>query len=108
MLLLEDGPVLRLAPGIGHFELSPAAPYRLVESPSRFGRVTVALEPVQGKPGWRLEFRRGAGPAPAGVQLPAKLGPRMRFAELTGAKFRQEGSVILVDPETNSWSAMWS
>ncbi|MEK7406127.1 MAG: hypothetical protein AAB225_13555 [Acidobacteriota bacterium] len=107
LLALEDGAALRLLAGLGEFELAPAAPYTLAESPTRFGRVSLALEPLGPKAGWRLQFQRAAGPAPASVQLPASLAPRLRFAAVSGAQFKQEGPLILIDPAARAWSAVW-
>ena len=46
MLALEDGPALRVLPGIGDFELASAEPYRVDRTPTRFGRLSVSLEPA--------------------------------------------------------------
>ena len=107
MLALEAGPELRLLAGIGDFELLAGKPYGLVESPTRFGRVSLNLEPLDQRPGWRLEFERGTGPVPGSVQLPATLGSRLRFSEVTGAKITRHGESILVDPLAHSWVAAW-
>ena len=108
MLALEDGAALRLLPGIGGFELAAGAPCRLRESPTRFGRVSLELEPLEGRRGWRLRFARATGPAPAAVQLPATLGSGLRFSDLSGAEFRREENSILVAPDVPSWSATWT
>jgi len=107
MLALEDGAALRLLPGIRGFELAAGKPCRLRESPTRFGRVSLELEPLEGRRGWRLEFERGTGPAPGSVQLPATLGVGVSLSDLSGATFRREGDAILVAPEAQSWSAEW-
>jgi glycogen debranching enzyme len=107
MLALEDGPALRLLAGIGDFELTAGEPYALAESPTRFGRITLDLEPLDRHQGWQLKFERGTGPAPATVQLSANLGSRLRFVEVTGASIRRQEDAILVDPEATSWAATW-
>jgi hypothetical protein len=107
MLALEDGPTLRLLAGMGDLELQPGEPYALVQSPTRFGRIGLKLEPLDRRKGWRLEFTLGAGPTPAAVQLPAALGTRLRFAELTGASTTSRNDVILVSPDARSWTATW-
>ncbi len=107
MLALEDGPALRLLGGIGDFELSGDQPLDLTGTPTRFGRVDANLEPLGGRRGWRLKFRRGVGPAPSRLELPERLGSRCRFARLTGAESRQEENAILVQPGASSWEAMW-
>jgi hypothetical protein len=105
MLALEDGGTLHLLPGIGGFELVARKPYHLTESPTRFGRISLELEPLVGGRGWGLKFERDPGPAPGRVQLPATLGPGCSLSDLSGADFRREGEAILVAPEARAWRA---
>ncbi len=107
MMVLEDGQDLRLLAGIGDADLSDQQPLKLAHSPTRFGRIGVNFEPLGRQRGWRLEFRRDAGPAPRSVQLPAMLGSRFRFAGITGAESRQEKNVVLVTPGAAAWQAVW-
>ena len=107
MLALEDGQTLRLLPGMSEGDLAGEQPITLAHSPTRFGRVGVDLEPLDGHKGWRLKFRRDSGPAPGRVQLPAMLGRRFRFSGITGAGAQQEKNVILVTPGATSWEAVW-
>jgi hypothetical protein len=107
MLALEDGPALRLLEGIGDFELASGEGYQIAESPTRFGRVSLTLEPLDRRQGWSLGFERSRGPHPGSVQLPATLGTRFHFAELRGANFTRQGSAIQVAPEATSWQAFW-
>ena len=107
LLALEDGASLRLLEGIGNFELSRNLPHQIAESPTRFGRVGLNLEPAGGRSGWRLEFTRGSGPAPNSVTLPPTLGSRFRLAEVKGASFQQVGGKVAIAPEATSWQAVW-
>jgi hypothetical protein len=107
MLALEDGPALRLVEGMGDFELAPRMPYQLAGSPTRFGRVSLNLEPLERNGGWRLKFAREKGPVPEIVQLPATLGTALRFADLQGAGFTRNESAIEVSPESRAWEARW-
>lgn len=107
MLALEDGTSLRLLEGIGDLELSHRMPHRIAESPTRFGRIAMNLEPGTAASGWRLSFNRGTGPRPAAVTLPATLGSNFQLADIKGANFRRAGGKILVDPEAVSWQAAW-
>jgi hypothetical protein len=107
MLALEDGRDLRLLAGIGDFELAGGKPVSWLQSPTRFGRIDVSLEPLDGHKGWRLQFKRGTGPAPANVQIPATLGSRWQFAKITGAEVRRQGSALLVTPTATAWEAEW-
>jgi hypothetical protein len=106
MLALEDGPALRLLSGIGDFELARGQPLSLAQSPTRFGRLDMALEPLDRHQGWHLKFQRGAGPQPANVQLPATLAG-FRFAEIQGAQARAEGTALLVTPGVAAWEAVF-
>jgi len=107
MLALEDGRDLRLLAGVGDFELASAEPMSVVQSPTRFGRIDLSLEPLDGHDGWRLKFQRGAGPAPANVHIPATLGSARRFDQITGAEARRQGDILLVNPSSAAWEVVW-
>jgi hypothetical protein len=107
LLALEDGQTLRLLAGVGDFELADGEPLSLVQSPTRFGRLDMSLEPLDRQQGWRLEFRRGSGPQPANVHLRGILSSRFRFAEIRGAQARWEGNTVSVTPGALAWDALW-
>ena len=107
LLALEDGDDLRLVDGIGEAELAAHDPLKLAESPTRFGRISMDLEPSNHDTGWRLKFQRASGPVPASIRVPAKLGSRFQFSQITGAQARREGNVILVTPTATSWEVVW-
>jgi hypothetical protein len=107
MLALEDGQELRLLEGVSEFELAHGIPHRISESPTRFGRVSLNLEPLSGTSGWRLSFERGTGPNPGTVSLPATLGLRFQLADVKGATFRRAGAMVNIQPESASWQAVW-
>ena len=88
MLALEDGASLRLLAGIGEPELAAGEPFAIAGSPTRFGRISLRLEPLGRQRGWRIEFEREPGPAPASVVLPRGVAP--------------------VDPASRKWSATWA
>jgi hypothetical protein len=88
MLALEDGRSLRLLAGIGAPELAAGEPFAIAGAPTRFGRISMRLEPLGGKRGWQLDFEREAGPAPASIVLPRGFTP--------------------VDPAARKWSATWT
>ena len=107
-LALEDGRTLRLLAGVGEPELDADAPCVLRASPTRFGRISLDLAPQAGGARWRLDFERKAGPSPASVRIPARLGARLRFDEVKGAPFTRRGDGIEVDPEAAAWTAWWT
>lgn len=105
MLAFEVGEELRLLAGIGEPELAVREPWSIEASPTRFGRVTMALEP-DGKRGWRLRFLRCDGPAPARVTLPARIGS-LSFATADGAEGRRAGDIIEITSASKQWTANW-
>jgi hypothetical protein len=107
MFVFEDGPVLSLLAGVGDYELKAEEPFQIGQTPTRFGRIGLNLEPLNPQVGWRLKFEGGAGPQPARVELPATLGSRLTSSSVTGAKSSREGNVILVDPAAKMWEAVW-
>ncbi|MCX6620515.1 MAG: hypothetical protein NTY38_05470, partial [Acidobacteria bacterium] len=107
MLAFEVDTELRLLAGIGDLELSPQSPYELVDSPTRFGRLNLSLEPGEHGRLWRLKFGRGSGPAPRLTEVPRRLGSKLVFKSVEGAAHRVEGGRILIDPASRSWSAVW-
>jgi hypothetical protein len=107
MLALEDGQALRLLAGVGESELADGEPLSIAQSPTRFGRIDMNIEPLDRHQGWRLKFQRGAGPTPSSVQLPLILASRFRFAEIHGAQARQEGNTVIVTSSAASWEALW-
>jgi len=107
MLVLEDGQSLRLLEGIGSPELDRLEPFKLIESPTRFGRVSVQLEPEGKGAGWTLRYSQTSGPLPERVVLPALLGARFKFSEVRGAQQKREGDSILVAPQAANWLATW-
>jgi hypothetical protein len=107
MLALEVDSELRLLQGLGDLELSACEPLAITASPTRFGRVSLSLEPKNGGRAWHLTFDRGRGPAPASVELPAALGDKLKFQSAQGAQYRTQGNRIQLSPEAASWSATY-
>jgi hypothetical protein len=106
MLALEDGGALRLIPGIGDFELATGDPYRVDQTPTRFGRLSVSLQP-SGARRWRVTVERGGGQEPDSVVLPAVLGSGLRLTDVKGAATKPDGARVLVDPTARSWTAVY-
>ncbi|HEY3443256.1 MAG TPA: hypothetical protein VGK29_21035 [Paludibaculum sp.] len=104
MLAMEDGQALRLLAGVGKADLAFGEPFRVRGTPTRFGVLDMELTPE--RRGWRLTYRRGRGPAPGALRLPAVLGGRL-VGTVQGAKARVSGEAIEVDPGTESFTATW-
>jgi len=107
MLALEDGTDLRLLAGIGDSELAGGQPYVIRNSPTRFGRVSLNLEPLPRRAGWRLEFRREPGPAPARLVIPATAGYRYHSAAVEGASHKAGTGSLEIDPASTAWAVTW-
>jgi hypothetical protein len=105
MLLLEDGGSLRFLEGVvpGKFERSQV--FRLQRTPTRFGRVTLELEP-HGKAGSVLHAAIEPALAPSAVEIPpAVMGAS--FDRVAGAKYRVRNRKVLIDPQARNWTAFW-
>ena len=107
MLALEDGTLLRLLAGITGEELAAGGAYKLTGTPTRFGRLNLALEPLDRRQGWRLSYERAHGPTPEGVTLPVSFDGRIRFDRVEGAKTRVEGEWVRVECGAARWTAFW-
>jgi hypothetical protein len=103
MFALEDGKSLRLLNGITAAELIPTAHYSLQNSPTRFGRISLELEPA-GAQGWRLRFDRASGLSPSSASLPANIGS-LQVKKVIGAGSKINGRVVEVDPFAKKWDA---
>ncbi len=103
MFALEDGKSLRLLNGITAAELTPAVPYMLRNSPTRFGRIDLEFEPA-GARGWRLRFERREGPSPSSISLPRGVG-QLRVQEVIGGGSKVIGEIVEVDPLARKWEA---
>ena len=105
MLALEDGATLRLLAGIGEFELASGQPLSVKNSPTRFGRVSLSLEP-DGRRRRVVRFERAAGPSPKVVELPQALAG-LRLADVKGGAIKRDGARVTVDPDARSWTAVY-
>lgn len=107
MLVLEDDRTLRLLDGVAPSDLNERQPFALTETPTRFGRVTLSLEPT-GSRGWKAHFVRRGGAAPESVTLPAGLMPGVELNKLDGAAMRKtENGAVAVDATAVEWTATW-
>jgi len=104
MLALEDGTSLRLLNGITAAELKAGARYSLKNSPTRFGRINLDLEPAAPKR-WRLVFHRGDGPQPSSISLPQEIG-RLAASGVKGAGSKVVGRFVEIDPSATEWELL--
>jgi hypothetical protein len=107
MLVLEDSRNLRLLEGIMPADLRARQTFSLTETPTRFGRVSLTLEP-QGTRGWKAHFVRKEGAAPESVELRASLVPGLELGRTQGAAMhRNEDGAVTLDPSAQEWIAYW-
>jgi hypothetical protein len=108
-MALEDGDQLRLLAGITDADTRAGTPTVIEGTPTRFGRVGLRLEPLNGKSGWRLAFEREAGPQPTSVSLPSTLGGFhiVQSSQIKVAGKNVAGSSAEVDPALRRWSVTW-
>jgi hypothetical protein len=55
---------------------------------------------------WRLAYRRGSGPKPAFIRLPATLGG-LACASAKGAAAKAGKTAVEIDPAAGEWSVEW-
>lgn len=105
MLVLEDGQSMRLLEGVAP-NLGYGEPFRLEQSPTRFGRVTLQFEPLDHDKGWKLDFALAPSQLPGKIELPTEIAGR-NFDRVVGAKFERENRKVSVDPHARQWTAFW-
>jgi hypothetical protein len=108
-LVLEDAEVLRLFEGIAAADLAGGKSWRIENTPTRWGRVSVALEPVDART-WKATYRRepvnpDKGPLLKGVEMPRVLGPNFRFDTISPGSAIKNGPRVLIDAESLRWEA---
>lgn len=108
MLVLEDDRKLRLLAGIMPADLRERAPFSLVHSPTRFGRVSLDVEP-SGARGWKMRFlREQSATPPEAVEIPEELSASAVLARVEGAATRTtEHGTVSIDPAAEAWTAYW-
>lgn len=105
MLVLEDGPRMRLLEGMIPANSSVRDPFRLERTPTRFGRVTLDLEPLASN-GWKLEATFEPVLGPNSVEIPVSMDGR-QFERVVGANFQANGERVMIDPGARKWTAFW-
>src|SRR3984957_1919155 len=102
MLVLEDGARLRLLEGISQADKA----YFLQQTPTRFGRVDLALEPT-GNGSAKVKFALQGKPSKLeSVELPQEFAGHS-LVSIEGAKFKSAADRILVDPQGTRWIAIY-
>jgi hypothetical protein len=108
-MVLEDEEVLRLFEGIAAADLAGSQPLRIENTPTRWGRVSVALEPVDART-WKAAYRREPvnpekAPLLKSVEMPRVLGPNFRFDTISPGSAIKNGPRVIIDAQTLRWEA---
>ena len=107
MLVLEDGEKLRLLDGILAADLRARQPFALTDTPTRFGRISLTLEPAAGR-AWKAHFVRKDGIVPESVEIRMNLAPQLTLGRVDGAGFHSGANgVAIIDPAAREWTAVW-
>jgi len=106
LLLLEDGPRMRFLEGMIPSSFDERRLFRLENTPTRFGRVSLQVEPVANTGGWKLDVTVEPAQRPESVELPVSIAGR-KFDRVLDAKFQIRDSKVLIDPEARKWTALW-
>lgn len=110
-LILEDEHTLRLFEGLHAADIRPRQRIALSSSPTRWGRVSLALEPVNDTD-WRVTFVRevadeSSAPGLAYIDMPLELPGSLLFMEVKGVKVIKYGERARVPSEVKKWEATY-
>jgi hypothetical protein len=105
-LLLEDGSRMRLLGGMIPANFRSREVLRLENSPSRFGRVSLQLEPLDTRKGWKLDVKVEPAERAETVELPVSIAGQS-FERAANAKFNVKGRKVMIEPEATKWTAYW-
>jgi hypothetical protein len=106
MLVLEDGDRLRLLEGMISSNANQRERFSLERTPTRFGRVTLGVEPLTNSAGWKADAVLDWAHRPAGVEIPFTLGGG-KFDHVEGAKYQAKGRSVMIEPGAAKWTAFW-
>jgi hypothetical protein len=107
MLVLEDGQKLRLLEGILAPDLRARQPFALTDTPTRFGRISLTLEPAAGR-AWKAHFLRKDGDIPDSIEVRTDLLPGLTLSRVNGAGFHAGADGMAnIDPAAKEWTAIW-
>ena len=80
--------------------------FRLERTPTRFGRVTLDVEPLANSTGWKAEAVLDLRQRPSTIEVSGILRGR-KFDRIEGSKYQANGEKITVDPIASRWTAFW-
>ncbi len=111
--IMEDDKVLRLFDGLIDGDLVEKKPFTFTASPTRWGRVSLTLEPLDER-SWKAKFKREnfdekRMPTLHHIEFPRKISSKLQFDKIEGkdAKYFKNGGRVIVEPTCLEWEATW-
>lgn len=110
-LVMEDDKSLRLFNGLSESDLAAGKPITLAATPTRWGKVSISVEPADAKT-WVTKFTREPAadqhlPALSSVVLPLRLPGNFQFDKFTGPSVIKNAPTAVIDPALLSWEVTW-
>lgn len=111
ILLIEDVEKLRVFDGVLPTDLQAGKPLMAHKTPTRWGSVSVLLEPVNATT-WhgrfvREEFNMRLDQQLKWIEFPRLLTRDIQFDKLAAGKGHTNGDRVLVEPNLLSWDVTW-
>ncbi|MBI3195190.1 MAG: twin-arginine translocation signal domain-containing protein [Ignavibacteriae bacterium] len=111
--ILEDEKRLRLLDGLVEGDLDAKKPFSFTYSPTRWGRITLTLEPLDER-SWKMKFRREdfdekRMPKFEAIEFPRKISKKHQLDTIEGVdvKWYKNGGRVVVEPTCLEWEAIW-
>jgi hypothetical protein len=110
-LVLEDDKILRLLDGVTESDIAAGKPLALGATPTRWGKISVSLEPVDAKT-WVTKFTREPAdeknmPPLTSVVMPLHLPGKLIFATFSGPSVIKNAPQAVIDASLLSWEVTW-
>jgi hypothetical protein len=111
MLVLEDEKALRLFTGVGLPELNAKKIIGVTDTPTKWGRISVTLEPVD-EYTWHTKFTHSGydkanAPVLDTILMPRKLAGVFSFNGAKGVVANVNGNDVVVNIESKQWECEW-
>jgi hypothetical protein len=110
-MILEEEKYLSLLSGLGIDDMESGKAFGLTYSPTKWGRVSLQMEPIDNM-SWKMTFLREdfneAMTSPIEyITMPAVIGGKYNFFGATGAKSVRNGETIYIKGHELKWECLW-
>ena len=110
-LIMEDLEKIRLMDGLVEADFLAKQPIMIQNSPTRWGRVSLAIEPVDEKT-WTVTYKRerydtSHNPKLTAIEFPRRLTQKLQFDKATPGTANINGGRVSMDPLETSWVATY-